>query len=506
MGMSMRSLSLAVGGALTAVFAALGEPRTDVISVVETGAVGDGRHDDTAAFQRALDRAGKTGGIVLAPPQGPGRGYVITRTLTFPEGVSLVGAAYGFGCNVRAVFRPEKSNVVGSVIFARPAPDQYRNGRRLPLFEVGPGCTIRGLWIFYDRQPLPSDEELADPRGPYGYASFEQARKRFLSEHVKPYGPTIYAKYCPNLVVEDVICDRYVDFAWLRRAGKCHFERITLHGFRKAFVVAEARDVIHFRNIALVPNVGPQSPGGPYRGKHYTWAYGIIAGSEDNVGIHLGVADGFVFDDVFCFGVHTGLRLGRSGQYPMRDPVSGEVLSEQAPGSGPWGSITNMTFDQCVVGVHFVWPSYLGNRMTNVMIFPSFDDGTRFPAVEGTGSMTNIARQAAFLVSPSHCIANCHGRTPTLLAGNVTVASFQDAARFGPLAARMNRANGRVFLVGGDLRIEANNLQINTPCTPDWLWAAGRDVRRASIRARGVILDGQSAADISVILNRNARP
>jgi polygalacturonase len=37
------------------------------VSVASFGAVGDGKADDTPAFQAALDEAGKTGGIVAVP-------------------------------------------------------------------------------------------------------------------------------------------------------------------------------------------------------------------------------------------------------------------------------------------------------------------------------------------------------------------------------------------------------------------------------------------------------
>jgi parallel beta-helix repeat protein len=51
-----------------------------VFNVRDFGAVGDGRADDTAALQRALDRAGTVGGSVLLPPGN----YRFTRTLGVP--------------------------------------------------------------------------------------------------------------------------------------------------------------------------------------------------------------------------------------------------------------------------------------------------------------------------------------------------------------------------------------------------------------------------------------
>jgi hypothetical protein len=51
------------------------------------GAKGDGKTDDTLAFQKALDQAGEKGGIVLVP-QGQ---YRLNGIISVPEGVTLEG-------------------------------------------------------------------------------------------------------------------------------------------------------------------------------------------------------------------------------------------------------------------------------------------------------------------------------------------------------------------------------------------------------------------------------
>jgi polygalacturonase len=45
-------------------------------NVKDFGAVGEGKADDTAAFQKALDDAGKSGGGTVAIPQGS---YLFTK-------------------------------------------------------------------------------------------------------------------------------------------------------------------------------------------------------------------------------------------------------------------------------------------------------------------------------------------------------------------------------------------------------------------------------------------
>ncbi len=57
-------------------------------NVVEYGAKGDGRTDDTAAFQRALDAAGKAGGGIVLVPRGV---YRFAGHLNVPSAVTLKG-------------------------------------------------------------------------------------------------------------------------------------------------------------------------------------------------------------------------------------------------------------------------------------------------------------------------------------------------------------------------------------------------------------------------------
>ena len=57
-----------------------------LVDATTLGAVGDGKADSTAALQRALDGAGKTGGGVFLPP-----GIYVTGELKMRPGVALVG-------------------------------------------------------------------------------------------------------------------------------------------------------------------------------------------------------------------------------------------------------------------------------------------------------------------------------------------------------------------------------------------------------------------------------
>ena len=60
----------------------------DYFNVRDYGAVGDGRTDDTAAFQKALDAAGQAGGGIVHAPRG---NYFFAGHLNVPQAVTLAG-------------------------------------------------------------------------------------------------------------------------------------------------------------------------------------------------------------------------------------------------------------------------------------------------------------------------------------------------------------------------------------------------------------------------------
>ncbi len=60
----------------------------DTVNVREFGAVGDGKTDDTAAFQKALDTVGQAGGGTVYAPRG---NYLFAGHLNVPDAVTLAG-------------------------------------------------------------------------------------------------------------------------------------------------------------------------------------------------------------------------------------------------------------------------------------------------------------------------------------------------------------------------------------------------------------------------------
>ncbi len=58
------------------------------IDIRDFGAKGDGKTDDTSAFQNALEKAGENGGVVSVPPGQ----YRLNGIISIPEGVALEGS------------------------------------------------------------------------------------------------------------------------------------------------------------------------------------------------------------------------------------------------------------------------------------------------------------------------------------------------------------------------------------------------------------------------------
>ena len=112
------------------------------INVYGFGARGDGKTDDTAAIQKALDAAGKQRGNVVLLPRGE---YLIRGSLHVPQDVTLQGI-------FRAPNRGAVDHNYGSLLLAvggRGKPD----GR--PLISLGQNGTLYGLAILYPEQTAP---------------------------------------------------------------------------------------------------------------------------------------------------------------------------------------------------------------------------------------------------------------------------------------------------------------------------------------------------------------
>jgi hypothetical protein len=119
-------------------------------SVIDFGAVGDGKADDTAAFQRALDAQLEAGGGTVYVPSGS---YRVEGSLTVPADVTLQGT-WAAPPTVSAYHEPADDPTAdpllrGSVLLpvgGAGDPDGQA------FITLGRNSTIRGLTIFYPDQ------------------------------------------------------------------------------------------------------------------------------------------------------------------------------------------------------------------------------------------------------------------------------------------------------------------------------------------------------------------
>lgn len=111
------------------------------LNVMEFGAVGDGKTDDTEAFKNACKAASSQGGNTIMLPRGD---YLIKDRLTIPENVSLEG-----------VFRAPTARTQnrGSCLLAVADADKP-DGR--PFITLHQNATLRGLTVFYPDQKMTS--------------------------------------------------------------------------------------------------------------------------------------------------------------------------------------------------------------------------------------------------------------------------------------------------------------------------------------------------------------
>ncbi|MGA4644648.1 glycosyl hydrolase family 28-related protein [Limisphaera sp. 4302-co] len=132
---------------------------TDRWNVLDYGAVPDGRTDCTAAFQRALDEAGRQGGGVVYAPRGQ---YRFEGSLQVPPGVTLRGVWESVpahnGIRDRGLPKPTDDGTTFLVTGGAGSEDGP------PFITLNHNSTLKGVVIYYPDQ----DPEL-EPR-PYPWA------------------------------------------------------------------------------------------------------------------------------------------------------------------------------------------------------------------------------------------------------------------------------------------------------------------------------------------------
>ncbi|HEY5911844.1 MAG TPA: glycosyl hydrolase family 28-related protein [Verrucomicrobiae bacterium] len=129
----------------------------DVHSVRDFGAQGDGKTDDTAAFQKALDTVAQAGGGVVYAPRG---NYFFSGHLNIPSAVTLKGVWESVpahnGIRDRGLPKPTDDGTTFLVTESRGKEDGP------PFITLNNNCTLKGVVLYYPDQD-PAEEPAAYP-------------------------------------------------------------------------------------------------------------------------------------------------------------------------------------------------------------------------------------------------------------------------------------------------------------------------------------------------------
>jgi hypothetical protein len=149
----------------------------DVVSVQDFGAKGDGKTDDTKAFQKALDSFGTKGGTVYAP-----RGtYLFTGSLNIPQAVTLKGAFESVPAHngIRDEGLPKPGDD-GTTFFVTGGKG---NENATPFITLNTNSTLRGVVLYWPQQ----DPEKEPDAYPWGVAMRGKNPALLDVEMLNPY-------------------------------------------------------------------------------------------------------------------------------------------------------------------------------------------------------------------------------------------------------------------------------------------------------------------------------
>ena len=138
------------------IFVAWAAAGADVFSVMDFGAKADGKSDDTAAFQKTLDTAGKAGGGVVQAPRG---NYFFAGHLNVPAAVTLKGVWESVPAHngIRDAGLPKPTDDGTTFLVTEGAGKEDCP----PFITLNHNSTLKGVVIYYPDQN-PAEEPLSN--------------------------------------------------------------------------------------------------------------------------------------------------------------------------------------------------------------------------------------------------------------------------------------------------------------------------------------------------------
>ncbi len=238
------------------------------VSVKDFGAVGDGKTDDTKAFNDALKSAAKDGGIVTAPA---GK-YCIKGNLVIPAGVTLQGEWTG----APIVMKGEKEPSVTTLM----AYAGRGNASAAPFILMNGTCSsLRGVGIYYPEHTVKDVPPV-------------------------PYPPCVYVTRADNVVIENVNIENAYDAVVIKNAGRFYINNLQGYPTHLGIKVDGCLDIGRIENVHFWPF------GIFYKGldPYCKWI------NENGTAFEFNRTDWQYCTNCFCFGYGVGYKFKDDGQ------------------------------------------------------------------------------------------------------------------------------------------------------------------------------------------------
>ena len=320
------------------------DPVSGYFNVRGFGAVGDGQTDDTAAFQKALDAASKTGGGIVYAPVG---NYFFAGSLNVPNAVTLAGVWQSVpahnGLRNKGLPKPTDDGTTFLVTGNAGTEDG-------PAFiTLNTNSTLRGVVLYYPQQ------NIDDVPKPYPWAIAMRGKNPAVLavEMLNPYNG-IDATRNERHLVRDV------------------------HGqpLRRGILVDSIYDIGRIENVHF-------NPWWSMKPKLFQWQM------ENGEAFIFGKSDWQYVYNTFCFGYNIGYKFieGRRG-----------VCNGNFLGIGADDCHTSLVVEQCapygllITNGEFV--SFHGSDPTMIRVEKSNTGSVRFVNCAYWGPCNQIAKIA----------------------------------------------------------------------------------------------------------------